>query len=98
MRPLRVVTFNLWNDRPDMKARMRVATDGLRALQPDVIGLQEVFGTSQEDCQAAEIGRALDMHWLFDPVEQRAGGDAPTAATGNAVVSRFPIKRHETVA
>lgn len=93
MRPVRVVTFNLWNDRPNVAKRMRVAIDGLRALQPDVIGLQEVCGPSRAENQAAEIARALELRFTYDPVEERP----QAGAIGNAVVTRFPIQRHESV-
>lgn len=98
VRPLRIVTFNLWNDRPNMKARMAVAIDGLRALQPDIIGLQEVVGSGQDNCQAADIARALDMQWIYDPVEDKTPPEGHTGdwKIGNAVVSRFPISRHES--
>jgi endonuclease/exonuclease/phosphatase family metal-dependent hydrolase len=100
VRPLRVVTFNLWNDRPDVRKRMRVAVDAIRALQPDLIGLQEVVGTNSDDCQAAEIARALDAHWIFDPVHPRTlEGTLPgTMLLGNAVVSRFPVLKHDSLA
>jgi endonuclease/exonuclease/phosphatase family metal-dependent hydrolase len=94
VRAVRIVTFNLWNDRPDVDKRMRVAIDGLRALQPDVIGLQEVHGSSQTDNQAAEIASALEAQYQFDPVEERTQG---SAVIGNAVISRFPIQRHESL-
>ncbi len=94
MKPVRVVTLNLWNDRPDVEKRMRVAVEGLRALQPDVIGLQEVWGPGQGENQSIEIARALAARHWFDSVEERPTG----GAIGNAVVSRFPIQRRESLA
>jgi endonuclease/exonuclease/phosphatase family metal-dependent hydrolase len=93
MKSVRVVTFNLWNDRPDVVKRMRVAIDGLRALQPDLIGLQEVWGPSRTDNQAVDIARALELNYAFDPVEERAKG----GIIGNAVISRYPIQRFESL-
>jgi endonuclease/exonuclease/phosphatase family metal-dependent hydrolase len=94
VRSVRVVTLNLWNDRPDVVARIRVAIDGLKALQPDIVALQEVVGdTPTMENQASLIARALDGHWQFDPVHTSASG----IQLGNAVVSRFPIASHESV-
>jgi endonuclease/exonuclease/phosphatase family metal-dependent hydrolase len=86
VRPVRVVSLNLWNDRPDAARRIQVAIDGLRGLQPDVIGLQEVVSSESFD-QAQQIAGALEMGFFYDPVDQRRIG----GALGNAIVSRFPI-------
>jgi endonuclease/exonuclease/phosphatase family metal-dependent hydrolase len=93
VRSVRVVTLNLWNDRPDVFKRLQTAIDGLKALQPDVIGLQEVVANEQLGNQAEHIARALDAHWAYDPVEDRKQGPI-----GNAVVSRFPIKSKHSIA
>lgn len=95
MRSIRVVTLNLWNDRPDVAKRLAVAVDGLKALEPDVIGLQEVVELEGDlGNQASQIARALGAHWHFDVVDAVRRG----AAIGNAVVSRFPIVRSASLA
>jgi len=94
VRSIRVVTLNLWNDRPDVVARIRVAVEGLKALKPDVIALQEVVSdTPTMENQAALIARALDAHWQFDPVSDHGG-----VQLGNAIASRFPIESHRSIA
>jgi endonuclease/exonuclease/phosphatase family metal-dependent hydrolase len=94
VRPLRVVTLNLWNEREDVRARMAVASAGLKALAPDVVALQEVVSAAGGIGNQGQIlAAALDAHVAFDPVIERAG-----VALGNAVVSRYPIRRHESIA
>jgi len=94
VRSIRVVTLNLWNDRPEVAARIRVAIEGLKALKPDLIALQEVVGDRPTlENPAASIARTLDAHWQFDPVADHGG-----VMVGNAIVSRFPIESHRSVA
>jgi len=94
VRPVRVVTLNLWNDRPDVARRMQVAMDGLRALAPDIVALQEVVGEGGVlESQAKQIALALEATCHFDAVD--AGRTA--GPIGNAVISRFPIKRADAL-
>src|SRR5690242_19760647 len=39
---LRALTLNLWGEQPPLDRRMALAIEGIRALDPDVIALQEV--------------------------------------------------------
>ncbi|MBI4510232.1 MAG: endonuclease/exonuclease/phosphatase family protein [Deltaproteobacteria bacterium] len=95
MRSVRVVTLNLWNDRPDPVRRIEVAADGLRALQPDIVALQEVVGDGGSiENQAAQLAKALDATHHFDPVDSRKNG----GPVGNAIVTRFPVLRALSVA
>lgn len=94
MRPVRVVTLNLWNDRPDVTARLRVAIDGLRGLSPDLVTLQEVVEGGSLGNQAGLIARELGLEWCFDSVDARRDG----GPLGNAVLSRFPIRMNASVA
>jgi endonuclease/exonuclease/phosphatase family metal-dependent hydrolase len=95
VRPVRVVTLNLWNDRHQPEKRMEVVIAGLKALSPDIIGLQEVVASPRFGNQAELLAHALDAHVTFDPVSHgRAPSEGPV---GNAVVSRFPITRVEGI-
>jgi endonuclease/exonuclease/phosphatase family metal-dependent hydrolase len=93
VRSLRIVTLNMWNDRPDAVRRLNVAVEGLKALKPDVVAMQEVVETPAIGNQAQRVADALGASWAFDPVDrQRAAGPL-----GNAVVSRFPIVTRESL-
>ncbi|MCU1281862.1 MAG: Endonuclease/exonuclease/phosphatase [bacterium] len=87
MSTLKVVTLNLWGEQPPFERRMQLATDGLRALLPDVIGLQEVRqvpGTVPN--QAETLATALGMQHYFEPATPWGGGEE-----GLAILSRHPI-------
>lgn len=87
MPTLRLVTLNLWGEQPPLERRMALALDGLRALAPDVVALQEVRAIpGQLDNQADTIGAALGMHVQFAPATPWGGG-----VEGLAILSKFPI-------
>ncbi len=94
VRPVRIVTLNLWNDRSDVESRIKVAAAGIKALAPDVIALQEVAAGEKIGNQAEMLANAIDGHVAFDPVHERRAGES---LMGNAVVSRYPIKRMESM-
>jgi endonuclease/exonuclease/phosphatase family metal-dependent hydrolase len=84
---LKVVTLNLWGEQPPLERRMELAVEGLRALGPDVIGLQEVRQVPGSVPNMAEtLARALGMHHYFEPATPWGGGEE-----GLAILSRHPI-------
>jgi endonuclease/exonuclease/phosphatase family metal-dependent hydrolase len=84
---LKVVTLNLWGEQPPLERRMQLAVDQLRALAPDVVGLQEVRQVPGSlPNQAETLGRALGMQHVFAPATAWGGGDE-----GLALLSRHPI-------
>jgi endonuclease/exonuclease/phosphatase family metal-dependent hydrolase len=95
VRSVRVVTLNLWNERSDVAARIKVAAAGLKALAPDVVALQEVSEGETIGNQARILGAELDMHVTFDPVHERRKGES---LMGNAVLSRYAIREQGSVA
>src|SRR5689334_19467866 len=87
MKTIRVITLNMWGEQPPLDARMNGIISGLRALQPDVVALQEVRhvpGTVPN--QAATIAGALGMQHHYEPATPWGGGEE-----GLALLSRFPI-------
>lgn len=89
---LRLATWNVWATYGPWERRQPAIHATLRAVAPDVVALQEAYesidGTRS---QAREVGAALGLeHHLFSPNlvmgEFRAG---------NAIVSRWPIVRHD---
>lgn len=84
---LRVVTLNLYHDRDHWPRRRALVIDGLRALDADVIALQEVLQKEGLHNQAEDIGAALGytVHFVStDPPEQ-------AHRYGNALLSRLPV-------
>jgi endonuclease/exonuclease/phosphatase family metal-dependent hydrolase len=87
MPTLRAVTLNLWGEQPPLERRMQLAAQGLRALKPDVIALQEVRAVAGTlDNQAETLARELGLEHCFAPATPWGGG-----VEGLAILSRFPI-------
>ncbi|MGC4119187.1 MAG: endonuclease/exonuclease/phosphatase family protein [Myxococcales bacterium] len=80
------MTLNLWNDRADPTRRLEVVAEDLRALEPDVVALQEVR-EGPFLAQATTLGKLLGMQMAFGPVDAQSSG----GPVGNAVLSRYPI-------
>lgn len=97
------MTWNvLWRYEPDWRARERAILAMLEQAQPDVLGLQECWGTAEES-QAGRFAEQLGMHAAFlapslppapippDHPDQRG------VLLGVGLVSRWPItdvRRH----
>jgi endonuclease/exonuclease/phosphatase family metal-dependent hydrolase len=85
---LRVLTLNLWNRSGDVERRMEVALAGVRALAPDLIGLQEVIEHPDGGMRQAEtFARAIGGDFRFAAADPHSAG----GPIGNAVVSRLPL-------
>jgi len=85
-RTLTVLTLNIWNRGGPWDERLRVIREGLAAMQPDIVCLQEVLSLPEFD-QAAMIAEGAGYHIAFG-----ADGD-DHYPFGNAVLSRWPITR-----
>jgi endonuclease/exonuclease/phosphatase family metal-dependent hydrolase len=78
----RVATFNIWNREGPWERRLPLIRDGLRALDADVIALQEIlaFGAAN---QANEIVEGWGWHVYHAPAWKIGGG----LTFGNALIS-----------
>jgi endonuclease/exonuclease/phosphatase family metal-dependent hydrolase len=98
---VRILTFNTWNVSPPFDERMALIRAGIAALQPDLIGLQEIIVRRDGFDQAALILDDLGYEHVFGcafcwdddgpVVPDEAVGDA----FGNVIASRWPIAAHE---
>lgn len=94
---MRVVSWNLWWRHGPWQQRRRPIAETLAQLQPDLCGLQEVWGTDGENL-AAELAERLGMHWCWAPLPlqpHRKDEREPGLAIGNAILSRWPITTEE---
>jgi endonuclease/exonuclease/phosphatase family metal-dependent hydrolase len=107
--PLRIVTLNLyhggpasglWGDDGDLERRLARVAGELRALGPDVVGLQEASWTWRRGSVAARLAEALGFHHVYVPTTTRLLPvpllghlviRAMNFSEGPAVLSRFPI-------
>ena len=87
---VRIATWNLWGRYGPWQARLPAIIATLRSVDADIIGLQEVWcadGRSLAVELAAELG--------YPPPVFAQNLDFGSWASGNAVLARWPIARHE---
>jgi len=92
--PIRVATLNIWNRMAPWEQRLAAIRAGVRAIDPDVLGLQEVVRLGGAGVpagatfdQAALIAEGLGYQVAFGK------NDASDYPMGNAILSRWPITR-----
>jgi endonuclease/exonuclease/phosphatase family metal-dependent hydrolase len=91
---LTLVTFNIWHNQGDWAARQPLLIAAIRAVNPDVIALQEVLEDAAVGLpnQARTIADALggyEMHFVSTDAE-----GAPRRY-GNAILSRLPVLAYD---
>ena len=94
--PVRTVSYNIKRGYGnDDKTDLSRATNVLKRLNPDVVGLQEIDFNARRSGnvnQAAVMGKELGMHAAFGPFMDFQGGQY-----GMAVLTRYPIRSVELV-
>jgi len=98
---LRVLTLNCWNVSEPYAARLAAIRAGIEALQPDLIGLQEIVVRRDGFDQGAEIVTGFDYHTVYGPAfrwnesSRVLSHDSDGDAFGNLIASRWPIRRSQ---
>lgn len=83
----RVVTLNIWNRQGPWPERLPLIQRALAALEPDIVGLQEVLGFPGMPDQAQEIAAGLGWNVHYVPAWHVGGG----LTFGNAILSPHPL-------
>lgn len=100
MSPMRVVTWNLWWRFGPWAERQKAVLAVLEELQPDVVGLQEVWSADGENL-AEWLAGELGLHWTWaaSPAPERWQRRIaePGVEIGNAVLSRWPVLQREVL-
>jgi endonuclease/exonuclease/phosphatase family metal-dependent hydrolase len=109
VRPLRVVTYNLLHDgaasgfldgRTHLEERLEMTIRELKALDPDIVAVQEASDSRTHGNVPERLAKALGLHVVFEPATQRVFGLLPLDwlvvsvmgfKEGSAILSRFPI-------
>lgn len=109
VRPLRVVTYNLLHDgvssgfldgRTHLEERLDMAIRELKALDPDIVAVQEASDSRRHGNVAERLARALGFHVVFEPATEHVFGLWPLDwlvvsvigfKEGSAILSRFSI-------
>ncbi len=90
---VRIATWNLWGRYGPWAERMDPIAASMRAVGADIWALQEVWADDRRN-QARVLASALGYeHVVFGANLERDG-----AFSGNAVVSRWPIRTHDVLA
>lgn len=87
--PLRVVSWNVWWRYGPWEQRRPGIEASLRALDADIIALQEIWDDGTANL-AADLAQALDRYHVYQGAEKRDG-----LGFGNAILSRWPIARSD---
>jgi endonuclease/exonuclease/phosphatase family metal-dependent hydrolase len=85
---LRVATLNIWNRAGPWDERLQAIRAGMRVLQPDVIGLQEVIRLAPEFGDGLDQASAIAEGLGYEVAYGRAHDEL---FLGNAALSRWPI-------
>jgi endonuclease/exonuclease/phosphatase family metal-dependent hydrolase len=100
MQRLSVLTLNIWHREAPWEQRRELIRRGIRALDPDIIGLQEVlelrFGEGSgetKQSQAEELFRDLPYHYVFGAAQTLGVG----FEFGNVIASKYPLHGHEVI-
>jgi endonuclease/exonuclease/phosphatase family metal-dependent hydrolase len=92
---MRVMTWNLWwRFGRQWQERQHGILATLRGVQPDLAGLQEVWGTALES-QAHWLGDKLGMHAAFAAPSLPPPPEHSEYEVGVGLLSRWPIQRVE---
>jgi endonuclease/exonuclease/phosphatase family metal-dependent hydrolase len=95
MTRLDVLTLNIWNKQGDWPSRLPLLKREIENLNADLIGLQEVleFTTPEGSMNQANEVREASYEMRYAPAQELG----PGLHMGNALLSRFPIRKAETV-
>jgi endonuclease/exonuclease/phosphatase family metal-dependent hydrolase len=87
---VRIVTLSTWKNEGEYDRRLELMAQGLAALSPDVVVLQEVFVGGGDDT-AGRLAQRLEMHVSSFPARlkrRRSLGRMVLSTSGLAILSR----------
>ena len=88
---LRVATWNIWWRYGQWQARHAAIRATLQRIRPDIVALNEVWQQVGTEGQASDLGRCLGLHAVARYLPHQPG-----VLTGNAILSRWPIRHTDS--
>jgi endonuclease/exonuclease/phosphatase family metal-dependent hydrolase len=88
MKTLRVATLNIWNRLGPWSQRLEAIRERVKALAPDLLGLQEVVRLDDNDGDGLDQATAIAEGFGYHIAYSRAHDER---WLGNAALSRWPI-------
>lgn len=88
----RIATWNIWWRYGEWQDRQAAIHATLKRIDADVVALNEVWEQVDAERQADGLAEELGMH-----VVSRCLPDEPGLASGNAILSRWPIRRTDVL-
>lgn len=96
---LRLVTINTAKEDRPYRQRLALLADGLAALDPDIVLLQETFnGPDRRFNTTRDLAAALRLTAVEAPARckpRRIEGEVIDASAGLGLLSRFPVTAHD---
>lgn len=93
---LSIITLNTWKCDGEYRVRLRLMTEALAALKPDIVLLQECFSAPESDANTAQhLAETLELNGYFQPAREKARTfeDKDTVShSGLAVLARHSLK------
>jgi endonuclease/exonuclease/phosphatase family metal-dependent hydrolase len=89
---LKILSINIWNRSGPWDKRRELLKAGIDALDPDIIGMQEVMSDGKHTL-AHEATEGLGYHIVYGEAKPLSGG----ISFGNAVLARWPVRVTEVV-
>src|ERR1700685_1378281 len=87
---MRILSWNLWWRYGPWERRREAIAATLAQVNPDLCGLQEIWGGPGQNL-AAELAGRLGMHWCWAAAAKTGDTGDKELSTGNAILSRWPI-------
>ncbi|MFM7331907.1 MAG: endonuclease/exonuclease/phosphatase family protein [Brachymonas sp.] len=99
---MKLVSLNTWKAEGQYLRRIEAMAQGLKALSPDVIALQEDLRTADELTHTARsLALALDMQVFWLPARPKlrtVGMQRKLTTSGMAILSRYPVQEQHVLA
>ncbi len=93
---LSIITLNTWKCDGEYRVRLRLMAEGLAALKPDIVLLQECFSAKDSEANTAQhLAETLGLNGYFQSAREKVRefeGKNDVTHSGLAVLSRYSLE------